>query len=61
MQKLIAMLTLKMVPSGFLIGSQLRIGSGCFGMIGFFPGVVVLPRRGGGGAVGTGGTPDGND
>ena len=54
--------TLKMVCSGFRIGTQFRQGRRTLGMTGFFkgtPGGAILPPMGGGG--GTGGAPKFND
>ena len=54
--------TLKIVCSGFLIGTQFRQGRRTLGMTGFFkgtPGGAIPPPMGGGG--GTGGAPKFND
>ena len=45
--------TLKMVCSGFLIGTQFRQGRGTLGMMGFFKATpVAKPPMGGGGGMG---------
>lgn len=49
--------TLNIVCSGFLMGIQLSIGRGTFGIMGFLIGIPAKPRPPIGGGGGTGGAP----